>query len=56
MAKYNGVDWTSRSNKILKALDAANQVDVQEILAQGIKGPEIKAALDKAKLAAITSL
>jgi len=55
-SQYVGIDWAVRSNHILNALTAANQVDVQEIIAQGIKGPEIKVALDKAKLDAIASV
>ncbi|CAA0328008.1 CCA tRNA nucleotidyltransferase [Alteromonas gracilis] len=55
-AQNKGVDWQHQQKRIENALAAANQVNVQDIIATGVKGPEIKDALTQAKLAAITSL
>ena len=55
-AHNKGVDWQHQQKRIENALAAANQVNVQDIIATGVKGPEIKDALTQAKLAAITSL
>ena len=55
-AHNKGVDWQHQQKRIKNALAAANQVNVQDIIATGVKGPEIKDALIQAKLAAITSL
>lgn len=55
-AHNKGVDWQHQQKRIKNALAAANQVNVQDIIATGVKGPEIKDALTQAKLAAITSL
>ncbi|APD85320.1 CCA tRNA nucleotidyltransferase [Alteromonas sp. Mex14] len=55
-AHNKGVDWQHQQKRIKYALEAANQVNVQDIIATGVKGPEIKDALTQAKLAAITSL
>ena len=55
-AHNKGVDWQHQQKRIKNALEAANQVNVQDIIATGVKGPEIKDALTQAKLAAITSL
>ena len=53
---YNkGVDWQHQQRRIENALAAAKQVNVQDIIATGVKGPEIKDALNLAKLAAIAS-
>jgi tRNA nucleotidyltransferase (CCA-adding enzyme) len=54
-AHNKGVDWQLQRKRIENALSAANQVNVQDIIATGVKGPEIKDALNQAKLAAITS-
>ena len=54
-AHNKGVDWQHQQKRIENALAAANQVNVQDIIATGVKGPEIKDALNQAKLAAITS-
>jgi len=55
-AHNKGVDWPHQQKRIQDALAAANQVNVQDIIATGVKGPEIKDALNQAKLAAIDSL
>ena len=55
-AHNKGVDWQHQQKRIKNALAAANQVNVQDIIATGVKGHEIKDALTQAKLAAITSL
>ncbi len=55
-AHNKGVNWQHQQKRIENALAAANQVNVQDIIATGVKGPEIKDALTQAKLAAITSL
>ena len=54
-AHNKGVDWQLQRKRIENALSAANQVNVQDIIATGVKGPEIKDALNQAKLAAIAS-
>ena len=54
-AHNKGIDWQRQRKRIENALSAANQVNVQDIIATGVKGPEIKDALNQAKLAAITS-
>jgi len=52
-AHNKGIDWQRRRKRIENALSAANQVNVQDIIAMGVKGPEIKDALNRAKLSAI---
>ncbi|MCZ8531350.1 CCA tRNA nucleotidyltransferase [Alteromonas sp. PRIM-21] len=52
-AQNQGVDWQHQQKRIEDALAAANQVNVQDIIATGVKGPEIKEALNQAKLNAI---
>lgn len=54
-ALNQGVGWLHQQKRIENALAAANQVNVQDIIATGVKGPEIKDALNQAKLAAIAS-
>ena len=51
-----GVDWQEQQKRIENALAAAKQVNVQDIIATGVKGPEIKDALNQAKLSAIASI
>ena len=55
-AHSKGVDWQEQQKRIENALAAANQVNVQDIIATGVKGPEIKDALNQAKLSAIASI
>lgn len=55
-AHNKGVDWQHQQKRIENALAAANQVNVQDIIATGVKGPEIKDALNQAKLSAIASI
>jgi tRNA nucleotidyltransferase (CCA-adding enzyme) len=55
-AQYHGMNWDISRGQTLLALNAATQVDVQQIIAQGIKGPAIKPALEEARLAAIAAL
>ncbi|MFZ8198938.1 CCA tRNA nucleotidyltransferase [Alteromonas portus] len=55
-AHNKGVDWQHQQKRIENALAAANQVNVQDIIATGVKGPEIKEALNRAKLSAIASI
>nr|WP_283633065.1 CCA tRNA nucleotidyltransferase [Alteromonas macleodii] len=55
-AHNKGVDWQHQQKRIENALSAANQVNVQDIIATGVKGPEIKDALNRAKLSAIASI
>ena len=55
-AHNKGVDWQHQQKRIEDALTAANQVNVQDIIATGVKGPEIKDALNRAKLSAIASI
>ena len=55
-AHNKGVDWQLQRKRIENALSAANQVNVQDIIATGVKGPEIKDALNQAKLSAIASI
>jgi len=55
-AHNKGVDWQHQQKRIENALAAANQVNVQDIIATGVKGPEIKDALNRAKLSAIASI
>ncbi len=55
-AHNKGVDWQHQQKRIENALEAANQVNVQDIIATGVKGPEIKDALNRAKLSAIASI
>ncbi len=55
-AHNKGVDWQHQQKRIDDALAAANQVNVQDIIATGVKGPEIKDALNQAKLSAIASI
>lgn len=46
------IDWST--NTIQRPLDAAQNVDVQQIIAQGYKGPEIKTALNQARLKVVS--
>ena len=55
-AHTKGVDWQHQQKRIEEALAAAKQVNVQDIIATGVKGPEIKDALNQAKLSAIALL
>ncbi|AMJ97459.1 CCA-adding protein [Alteromonas macleodii] len=55
-AQNKGIDWQLQRKRIENALAAANQVNVQDIIATGVKGPEIKDALNRAKLSAISSI
>ena len=55
-AHNKGVDWQHQQKRIENALAAANQVNVQDIIATGVKGPEIKDALNRAKLSAIACI
>ena len=55
-AHNKGVDWQFQRKRIENALSAANQVNVQDIIATGVKGPEIKDALNRAKLSAVASI
>ena len=55
-AHNKGIDWQFQRKRIENALSAANQVNVQDIIATGVKGPEIKDALNRAKLSAIASI
>ncbi|WOI36769.1 CCA tRNA nucleotidyltransferase [Alteromonas sp. CI.11.F.A3] len=52
----NSLRWSEREALISHALLAANTVDVQQIIAQGFKGPEIREALNNAKLEKISEL
>ena len=52
----NGELVPEREALITQALVAANAVDVQHIIAQGFKGPEIREALNNAKLEKISAL
>ena len=54
-AHTQGIDWQHQRDHIERALAAANQVNVQDIIATGVKGPAIKDALNQAKLDAIAS-
>ena len=55
-AHNKGIDWQLQRKRIENALSAANQVNVRDIIATGVKGPEIKDALNQAKLSAIASI
>jgi len=55
-AHNKGIDWQRQRKRIENSLSAANQVNVQDIIATGVKGPEIKDALNRAKLSAIASI
>ncbi|WP_334057268.1 CCA tRNA nucleotidyltransferase [Alteromonas sp. S005] len=55
-AHNKGVDWQHQQKRIENALAAAKQVNVQDIIATGVKGSEIKDALNQAKLSAIASI
>ena len=55
-AHNKGIDWQRQRKRIENALAAAKQVNVQDIIATGVKGPEIKDALNRAKLSAIASI
>jgi len=55
-AHTKGVDWQEQQKRIENALAAAKQMNVQDIIATGVKGPEIKDALNQAKLSAIASI
>ena len=52
----SSLHWPEREALITQALVAANAVDVQHIIAQGFKGPEIREALNNAKLEKISAL
>lgn len=52
----DALNWARREALITKALATANAVDVQHIIAQGFKGPEIREALNNAKLEKISAL
>jgi len=52
-AEFNHVLWDKRQSLIIEALHAANGVNVQDIIAKGVKGPAIKEALNREKLRAI---
>ncbi|WP_334027586.1 CCA tRNA nucleotidyltransferase [Alteromonas sp. P256] len=52
-AEASGVKWSAMHGLINKALTAANQVNVKDIIAKGHKGAAIKEALDTEKLKAI---
>lgn len=52
-AEHNGVVWDERQSLIVQALHAANGVNVQDIIAKGIKGPAIKEVLNQEKWSAI---
>lgn len=56
VAPVNSSHWPVREALIAQALAAANTVDVQHIIAQGFKGPEIREALNNAKLERISTL
>ena len=53
LAKRSHLDWSAQTTLIQRALSAANDVNVQDIIATGIKGPAIKQALNDAKCSAI---
>ena len=55
-AHTQGIDWQHQKGHIERALAAANQVNVQDIIATGVKGPAIKEAVNQAKLDAIASI
>ena len=55
-AHNKGIDWQRQRKRIENSLSAANQVNVQDIIATGVKGPGIKDALNRAKLSAIASI
>jgi tRNA nucleotidyltransferase (CCA-adding enzyme) len=55
-AHTQGIDWQHQRDHIERALAAANQVNVQDIIAKDVKGPAIKEALNQAKLDAIASI
>lgn len=55
-AHNKGINWQHQKKRIEQALAAAKQVNVQDIIATGVKGPEIKDALDQAKLSAIATV
>ena len=46
-------DWGHRKQVIINALHAANGVNVQDIIAKGFKGPQIREALNTEKFTAI---
>ncbi len=52
-AEARGVKWSTTHSLINRALAAANQINVKDIIAKGHKGAAIKEALDKEKLQAI---
>ena len=49
-------DWEHRKQVIIDALHAANAVNVQDIIAKGFKGTQIRDALNTEKLAAIAHI
>ena len=55
-AHRKGINWQRQQKHIKNALTAANQVNVQDIIATGVKGPEIREALNHAKHTAIAAL
>ena len=46
-------NWEYRKQEVISALNAANSVNVQDIIAKGFKGPQIREALNTEKLAVI---
>ena len=54
-AEARGIKWSTKHGLINKALAAANQVNVKDIIAKGHKGAAIKEVLDKEKLQAISN-
>ncbi|WP_394221800.1 CCA tRNA nucleotidyltransferase [Alteromonas gracilis] len=52
-ASYHNPSWRNRKEAINKALEVATGVNVQDIIANGFKGPLIKAQLDAEKKSAI---
>ncbi len=52
--KARNEQYTWRPESIEKPLTAAQNVDVQQIIAQGYKGPEIKTALNQSRLKVVS--
>ena len=55
-AHTHDINWQRQRDYIERALTAANQVNVQDIITTGVKGPAIKEAVNQAKLDAIASI
>ena len=55
-AHTHDINWQRQRDYIERALTAANQVNVQDIITTGVKGPAIKEAVNQAKLDAISSI